>query len=484
MKNNKKTFGELTLTYGLGYLFVRGISFLLLPLYTNLLSPSETGFIFLFLTLLAFLNTFYNHGMDSSLLKFYTKKDSKEIITTSICYSVLFGLLLSVIIIILKNQILLLFIQPTLPNNLIYYLVLILFFDMLISRTKNIIRLLEKPYYYLIISLLNVLASLMFNIYFINTLQMGVEGALISLVIVSFIQFLLITPIIIKFFNLSYFHKDLLYKMLSFSLPFLPAAMFFIIIEMSDRWMIEWLGNMHEVGLYGSGYKIGSIVLMIVLAFNLNWQPFYLKKQEPIPIKKIENIGNLFISILLIITWVISFGAPVILSFNWGLLFPSIDWFSIIGKNFWDGLIVIPAICLSYVFYGIFIIQMPAIFLKNKQKWIPVFWGTGALINITLNYFLIQRFGFLGAALSTMLTYFLIANFIIYKNKSWMPIRLNYRRLVPFCIIVIIAAQYNLNLWSENFSMQINLLWGSLNFICLLLSSLNINYMFKKYHEK
>ena len=61
---------------------------------------------------------------------------------------------------------------------------------------------------------------------------MGVEGALISLVVVSSIQFILVLPIIIKFFNISFFNKKILNQMLSFALPFLPAAIFFIIIEL------------------------------------------------------------------------------------------------------------------------------------------------------------------------------------------------------------------------------------------------------------
>ena len=127
MSIRKKTFGRLTLTYGLGYFFVRGVSFLLLPLYTNLLSPTETGFIFLFLILLAFLNTVYNHGMDSALLKFYKQDYSKEIITTSLCYSFIFGALISFLIIIIKKSVLGLF-ETTLSPNVIYYLVIILFF--------------------------------------------------------------------------------------------------------------------------------------------------------------------------------------------------------------------------------------------------------------------------------------------------------------------------------------------------------------------
>ena len=69
MKTN--SFWNNTMIYGLGFLLLRGISFFLLPIYTNLLSAHEAGIIFLIYTLLAFLNPVYAYGMNASLFKFY-----------------------------------------------------------------------------------------------------------------------------------------------------------------------------------------------------------------------------------------------------------------------------------------------------------------------------------------------------------------------------------------------------------------------------
>ena len=72
----------------------------------------------------------------------------------------------------------------------------------------------------------------------------------------------------------------LLKQMLRFSFAFFPAAVFFVLIEMSDRWILGYLLGVNEVGLYGAGYKIGSIILLLVNSFNLNWQPYYLKHEK------------------------------------------------------------------------------------------------------------------------------------------------------------------------------------------------------------
>ena len=46
---------------------------------------------------------------------------------------------------------------------------------------------------------------------------------------------------------------------------------------MSDRWLIKAYLGLESVGLYGAGYKVGSAISILVLAFNLSWQPYYLK---------------------------------------------------------------------------------------------------------------------------------------------------------------------------------------------------------------
>ena len=69
-------FINLSLIYGLGFLFIRGLSFLLLPVYTNLLSTFDAGIMFIFYTILAFSNPLYAFGLDSALFKFYNSKRS------------------------------------------------------------------------------------------------------------------------------------------------------------------------------------------------------------------------------------------------------------------------------------------------------------------------------------------------------------------------------------------------------------------------
>ena len=67
----KNNFWNSTIIYGFGFLFLRSVSFLLLPMYTNILNPADLGKVFIFITFLGFMNAVYAFGMDSALLKYY-----------------------------------------------------------------------------------------------------------------------------------------------------------------------------------------------------------------------------------------------------------------------------------------------------------------------------------------------------------------------------------------------------------------------------
>jgi O-antigen/teichoic acid export membrane protein len=308
----------------------------------------------------------------------------------------------------------------------------ILFSDMLSSRLMTIIRLLEKPIYFLMVSLANVLLSITLNIYFIQSLGMGFNGALIALVCVSIIQLLLLLPLLAFNLKINQFDYALLRKMLLFSMPFLPASIFFIMIEMADRIMLGWLSSVEDVGLYGAGYKIGAIVLLIVRAFNLNWQPFYLKSEHNDSVIQFEQIGSRFIVFLIFISTIITMIWPILFKININNIY-------LIGEAFWSGGEIIPIIAFSYAIYGVFILQMPSIYIKNKQSWVPYFWGAGFIINFISNYLLIPGYGFYGAAFATFFAYLFMSLFLLYKNQDWLPIKYHLYDILYISIVSSIA---------------------------------------------
>ena len=120
-------FINLSLIYGVGFLFIRGISFLLLPVYTNLLSTFDAGIMFIFYTILAFLNPLYAFGLDSALFKFYNSRShSKEsVVGSSLVFLFATSFFLSIMLLLISQTPLINFIDVS--YNWILYLSCLLY---------------------------------------------------------------------------------------------------------------------------------------------------------------------------------------------------------------------------------------------------------------------------------------------------------------------------------------------------------------------
>ena len=435
-----------SIIYGVGFVFLRGISFLLLPIYTNLLSTYDAGIVFIIYTILAFLSPVFSFGMDSALFKFFNSKSfsKHEVISSSIIALIISSTILSSIIIIVS-----LFQKDifNIPYNWLLLISIILFFDSISSRLLIIIRLLEKPWYYLFIGLSNILSSLIFNIYYIEYRNLGEQGAVYALVLTSCIQFLGLSPILLRNISISQFNTSLLKKMFSFGIPFFPAAILFIITGLIDRFFINYYLGMDQVGIYGAGYKVGSIISIIIIAFNLNWQPYYLKHHRDILFaKNIKKISQFFSVFLLLMTVLISIGWELIIKIK---LFN----YSLIGSEFWVSGIIIPWVAFGYYFYGLFILQMPSIYIKNKQLWVPLFWTLAAMSNIILNTLLIPTLGLAGAGVATFTSYLIMFISIYIKNQKWMPLNFINKFLIFYFIISLLLVVL-INCGVFNYTMQ------------------------------
>ena len=67
-----------TLIYGAGHILARIVTFLLLPLYTNVFNPNDYGVISLAYAFMGFMSVVLHYGLDAALLKRYVQSDVSE----------------------------------------------------------------------------------------------------------------------------------------------------------------------------------------------------------------------------------------------------------------------------------------------------------------------------------------------------------------------------------------------------------------------
>ncbi|MFA6743196.1 MAG: oligosaccharide flippase family protein, partial [Candidatus Neomarinimicrobiota bacterium] len=107
MTSSIRSLTKQTLIYGVGTILARFVTFLLLPLYTNILPTADYGLAALVFAFIGFLIIIFNYGLDSSVMRFYGENADRErktrMLSTAIWVTLASSLVLGAIIYSLDN---------------------------------------------------------------------------------------------------------------------------------------------------------------------------------------------------------------------------------------------------------------------------------------------------------------------------------------------------------------------------------------------
>ena len=433
-----RTLGKQSLIYGIGTILTRVVTFLLLPLYTNVFTTEEYGIVSLAYAFTGFVMIAYRYGMDSALMKYYIDsegEDQKTYFTTIFSIQTLTSLIFSLFLFLTAGFFAPIFLGGE-YKQLMQLVTIILFLDALWMLPMLILRANEKPRQYILLSLLNVIILMGLNIYLVVFKGMGITGVLIGNIIASGALLLATLPIVIKNFSFKTISRSALQKVLKFGLPFFPAGIFTMIMELSDRYLLDWLAGTSTVGLYSAGNKLGMFGLLLVMGFNMGWTPYFLKKGKDTDAPQtFARVSTYFLGLVGGLIVLISLWIDQLVRFRIGDA-------TFFGEEFWSSTQVVPIILLGYYFFGLYVLQLPGVFMTKQTKWVPVFRGTGAILTVLLNIILIPIFGIIGAASAKAIAFAGMSFAILLYNQKYYPIPFLWRGIlfpIVYLLIIIIV---------------------------------------------
>ena len=102
-------------------------------------------------------------------------------------------------------------------------------------------------------------------------------------------------------------------------------------------------------------------MLIIVVAFKYAWQPYYLRQADNKDAPKLfAQVGTYFLLVTSFLFLFLSFYIEYLVRIPIGNRF-------IIHPTFWEGLSIVPVVLLAYIFLGIFLVQLPGIYINKKS---------------------------------------------------------------------------------------------------------------------
>lgn len=434
-----KELSKDTLIYGISTMVGRFLNFLFVPFFTNIFNPTEYGYVFIIYTYIAIFNIVYIYGLDSAFLKFAASRDladDKDNFSTPYISILITSIIISLTIIPFRDSVSTLIEIPIQYSYLIVLASLILFFDSIANIPFLKLRLERKAKLFSFLKVSNILVNLLANFVLIFQFNMGIEAILISNLIASVFTFILLIPTIINNFKLS-FNYYLLKRLLKFGLPYLPAGLALMFVQVIDVPILERLTNVETVGIYKANYKLGIFMMLFVGMFQYAWQPFFLNNS------KVENIKEVFAKVLTYFCIVGAFLLIIVSLFIEDVIKINFFGYHLIGEKYWSGISIIPIVLLGYLFNGMYVVFSAGIYIKEKSIYAPLVAGIGAGINILANFVLIPILNINGAALATLLSYLVMAlgNYLV--TQKHYKINYEYSKVVKiFFAISVVAIIY------------------------------------------
>jgi O-antigen/teichoic acid export membrane protein len=225
-----------------------------------------------------------------------------------------------------------------------------------------------------------------------------------------------------------FLNVDHLKSSLSFGLPIVPHQLSGWALNMSDRILLNRFVSLDQVGIYDLGYKFGLVMDIILQSFNLSWSPYFFRIASTEKNAR-EVIGRL-------VTYY-TFGVYVLglvtsLLANDIIKIISIPAFSSSGG-------VVTVVVIGFIMHGFYFMSVNQLFYAKKTKFLPVYSGISAGINIVMNLFTIPRFGYMAAAWNTVVGYTILFILVFRESNKVFPIPIEYRRIGILTLVTVIT---------------------------------------------
>ena len=421
--NEKNRLIKNTGIIAIGNISTKLVSFLLLPLYTSLLTKTEYGIVDYIASISVFLIPCISVLMDESLFRFLidckTDKERTKVISISIVV-ILTGLFVFVTVAVP----ILLLIDYQYSLFVILYVVTSAVSTMISALLRGIGRTDKYAVYHFLVSS----STITMNVIFIAGLHMKVEGILLSTIISHIVwpTIYIIRLKLWKYVDFKSLDKQLAKEMLRYSFPLIPNKLSWSIINVSDRLMIMNMMGADFSGLYAVSYKFPTLMDTIYGFFYQSW------KESTARVLKEKNRDEFYNSIY-------SYLKDFMYSVSIGMIaFMPLAFHFFVNSNFKDAILYVPCLLMGTYFanisgfYG-------GIFTSNKNtKIMGISTVYAAVINIVINLIFIRLIGLYAAALSTF-----FANFLVYlyrKAKVKQYVVLKENAIKSIIAIVVLAA--------------------------------------------
>lgn len=423
MDSYKKLIGN-SFIFAVGRLSSKLISFLLVPLYTYYLSTTEYGTVDLVITTVGMLLPVVSASMFDAVLRFImdNKTDADRIMMNALNVSVI-GFIVSLLFypIILRLDLIG-------GNTLVLFMYIILFLQILERIFAEYTRAIGEVKKFAINGIILTLSTGIFNVMFLVGFELGVPGYFLAIILANIISifYLIISTKAHTHFDFSLIKTNDMRILLLYSVPLIPNALMWWLINASSRYFIRYYISVSANGLFAVASRVPTLINIVTQVFMQAWQLSAIEEYESETKSTFySNVFNYLSSVLFLGTSAII----VILKPMFNVLF---------AAEYYEAWIVVPFLLLGAVFSSFSGFLGTNYIAAKETKGVFKTSVYGGIVSIVLNFILISSFGLVGAGISSMLSFIVMWILRYYDTRKFIQMDINWNVFIPNLILITI----------------------------------------------
>lgn len=428
-----------TLLFTISNFGTKIISFLLVPLYTYVLSTTDYGNLDLVTTTVQLLVPIMTLNIQDAVLRFCLDKEYEPLQAAKVGIKVA-----GIATFILGIGLLIVYNLPFFHLSAMYSVYLYLLF--IANAFNNILSMylkaVNKIKLLVVCGILNTLLTFSLNVVLLLIVKLGVLGYLIANISGTTIAILIMVLGSDLLKSGSVIVPNGLFKTMSlYSLPLVANSVAWWLNNASDRYILAFFCGAAVNGIYAVAYKIPTILSTIQSVFYSAWSISAITEFD-------EDDSDGFIgNVYMTYSCISIVGCSVIMLFN--IFIAKI----LYANEFYAAWKYVPPLLVGTVFNGIALFE-GCIFTAVKQtKQVSITTVLGAVVNTICNFALIPFIGALGASIATMIGY--IAIWVIRTIQMRKIIRIKADWKIQIFGFVILLCQCAIALCLKEFYWQL-----------------------------
>jgi len=405
-----------SLIKNIGYLTISNFAskilvFLLVPLYTNVLSTEEYGSYDAIATTVSLLAPFVIANISDGVMRFLLdkKQDKNEIMSIGLKYTSI-GIIIMALL-ALSNRV---FHYAGFLNGYEFLAFLYAAFYILNSHFAQCAKGLNQVSVMAKAGVVSTATMILFNVLFLLVFHLGITGFflahILGLAIPTLYYCAKIEPW--KYSPFSRIDKQTKKLILAYSIPLIFNTIGWTINSSLDKYCVIYFYGVAASGILAVSYKIPTILSVIYSMFTQAWQISAVTEYDNNDREKFYSDTYLFVNAL----GCLCCGGLILIN-------KPLSRF-LFAKDFYQAWQYVPFLLVSVLFNQTAGFVGPLLSAKKESNAMAKAAVAGSIVNLVFNIVLIKIMGVQGAAIATA-----ISSFVIYLVRWWYARELLERRI-------------------------------------------------------